>query len=253
MKVVILCGGKGTRMGSHLNDVPKVLYRIGDRPILWHIMKGFQSQGFREFILCLGYRGGAVQGYFATGTQMPEPGSTPDGRAVQIEDPAEDWQITFLETGESTNTGGRLSQAAPFITDDHFMATYGDGLANVNLKELVAFHLQHRRLSTITAVRPHSQFGLLSISSDGRVQRFREKPVLRSWINGGYFVFSRRVLPYLQGDPVLEREPFVCLAGSDQMVAFRHNGFWACMDTYKDFQALNDLWNGGSAEWKTWA
>ena len=247
MKAVILCGGKGTRIRSGANDLPKVLFEIGGRPILWHLMKSFRAVGIREFVLCLGYRGDAIRAHFAPTFDAPA-----DDTPLTVEDPQEDWVVTLVDTGEATNTGGRIFRASPVLTDDTFIVTYGDGLASIDLPALVRFHERHGHLGTVTAVRARSQFGLVSIGAEGQVRRFREKPPLRSWVNGGFFVFNRGFLDYLQDDVVLEDGPVTRLAKAGEMMAFRHGGFWACMDTYKDLQLLNDLWNQGKAAWKTW-
>ncbi len=246
MKVVILCGGKGTRIGGSLVETPKALFEIGGRPILWHLMKSFRAQGLRDFVLCLGHRAASVQAYFLDGASTPE-------TVVCCEDPVEDWTVTMVDTGADTNTGGRLRRIAPFVGGASFIATYGDGLADLDLAELTGFHRDHGRLATLTAVRPWSQFGLLALEDGGRVKRFREKPRLRTWINGGFFVFEPGVFAYLDGDQVLEEAPLRGLAADSQLMAYRHQGFWACMDTYKDLETLNTLWAGGGARWRSWA
>jgi glucose-1-phosphate cytidylyltransferase len=243
--VVILCGGQGTRIRAGEHDTPKVLFEIGGRPILWHIMKSFRQQGLREFVLCLGHRGDVVRRFFTNGDHSDEP-------VVEITDKGEDWDVTLLDTGETTNTGGRVCRAAPHVGKGTFMVTYGDGVADVRFDDLLRFHRAHARIGTLTAVRPWSQFGVLTISEEGSVERFREKPRLRSWINGGFFVFEPSVMGYLGGDPVLEQEPFRALAAAGQLMAFRHEGFWANMDTYKDLLSLNQLWATGRAAWRTW-
>ena len=244
MKVVILCGGEGRRISAHGDDTPKVLFEIGGRPILWHIMKIFGVQGFDDFVLCLGHGASAVRSYFA-----------PDAHPVDVvrcEDKTEGWKIALVDTGEHTNTGGRICRVAGEVSGERFIATYGDGVADVDLRALVAFHEAHGKTATITAVRPWSQFGILQLGEDSVVRRFREKPRLRSWINGGFFVFEPSVFGYLGGDTVLEDGPFRALAEHGEMMAYRHDGFWACMDTYKDLQTLNDLWTNGRAAWRTW-
>jgi glucose-1-phosphate cytidylyltransferase len=245
VKVVLLCGGKGTRIRSDADGTPKGLYEIGGKPILWHILKTFRAQGFREFVLCLGYRAAEIRRTLA-------PGGCEDAPVTCYQDSVEDWMLTMVDTGEETNTGGRIARVAPHLGGTTFMVSYGDGVADVDLHCLIDFHRTHGRLSTITAVRPWSQFGVLGLSDNGQVRRFREKPRLRAWINGGFFVFEPSVLDYLQEDPVLEEGPFRALADAEQMMAYRHNGFWACMDTYKDLLTLNDLWSSGRAAWRTW-
>jgi glucose-1-phosphate cytidylyltransferase len=245
VKVVILCGGQGMRIRAGQDNTPKVLFEIGGRPIVWHIMKSYRQQGLREFVLCLGYGADSVRRYFTKGDSAADP-------VVHASDPAEDWDVTLVDTGETTNTGGRVCKAAPYIGNGTFMVTYGDGVADVHFDDLLQFHKAHGKVATLTAVRPWSQFGLLSISPEGQVERFREKPRLRSWVNGGFFVFEPAVLGYIDGDPVLEQEPFRALSAAGELLAYRHNGFWACMDTYKDLVVLNDLWSNGKAAWRSW-
>ena len=246
MKVVILCGGQGTRIRTGMEDTPKVLFEIGGKPIVWHIMKSFRQQGLRDFVLCLGHRGDVVRRYFTNGSHSAE------DPALTITDRSEDWNVTLLDTGESTNTGGRVCRAAAHVGNGTFMVTYGDGVADVRFDDLLAYHRSHGKVGTLTAVRPRSQFGLLKIAGAGNVEDFREKPLLRTWINGGFFVFEPGVFAYLDGDPVLEQRPFRALAAAGELMAFRHKGFWACMDTYKDLVSLNELWSNGHAAWRTW-
>lgn len=233
MKLAILCGGKGTRLGEHGESLPKALIEIGGRPILWHIMKIYAAHGVNDFILCLGSRGEAIREYFS-GTTEP-------------------WRITFADTGEDTRTGGRLKRIAPLIDgEESFMATYGDGLADLDIRQLATFHAAHGRIGTVTAVRPRLPFGVLDVRDDGQITRFDEKPVLDHWANGGFFVFRREVFDFLSDDDVLEGAPLERLAKDGQLVAFRHTGFWACLDTYKDAVTLNELWASGKRLWRVW-
>ena len=230
IKTVILCGGRGTRMG--LEDLPKSLLKIGDRPILWHIMKHYESFGFKDFILLLGYKKEKIINYF---------------KDYKI------WNIEFIDTGLNTNTGGRIKKAERLIKEDIFFATYGDGLSNVNLKKLIYFHREHKRLATLTSVRPHSPFGIVGIDSHtNAVTHFEEKPILDHWVNGGFFAFDYKVFDYIEENDVLETDTFLRLVRKKQLSAYKHNGFWECMDTYKDNIKLNQLWNSGSAPWATW-
>ncbi len=231
MKVVILCGGKGTRLKEKTESLPKPLIEIGNRPILWHIMKIYSSFGFREFVLCLGYKGSMIQDYF---------------EKIQKE---ENWKIHFADTGEETNTGGRVKKIEPLITEKNFMLTYGDGLADLSLPDLLQFHQQHGKIGTVTAVRPPSQFGLLEISDQGHVQSFREKPKMEDWINGGFFIFKRQFFQYLHESDILEKKPLETLSQEKNLLAFKHDSFWKCMDTYKDTITLNELWSAGNAPW----
>jgi glucose-1-phosphate cytidylyltransferase len=253
---VILCGGRGTRLREHSETIPKVLVEVGSHPIVWHIMKGYAQSGFKDFILALGYQGDRVKEHFLEadgwrgrdlrlriGSQSPPEllGNTRD-----------DWTVVFADTGVDTNTGGRLKRTRPYQVGDTFFATYADGVADVDHRSLLDFHLAHGRIATVTVVQPKLGFGLVDIDDAGHVVRFREKPCLDSWINGGFFVFDKRVYDYLGPDSVLEREPLEQLAAAGELVAHRHHGFWACMDTYKDNLELNAAWASGSPPWRTW-
>ncbi|MFA5157535.1 MAG: sugar phosphate nucleotidyltransferase [Candidatus Omnitrophota bacterium] len=228
IKTVILCGGRGTRMGG--DELPKVLFPIGGKPILWHIMNIYSHYGFNEFILCLGYKGEKIRGYFSESNK---------------------WKIVFAETGEDTNTGGRIKRIKSFIKEDYFLATYGDGVADINIKKLVEFHLRHNKSATITVTRPFSQFGIVGVNPRTQaVTHFEEKPILDHWINGGFFVFNRNIFRYLKDDDILEKDSFSRILKNKQLNAFKHLGFWRCMDTYKDNLELNNLWKRGRAAWK---
>jgi glucose-1-phosphate cytidylyltransferase len=258
MKVIILCGGKGTRLKEQTESIPKPLIEIGGRPILWHIMKIYAAYGFEDFILCLGYKGQAIKEYFMEYLSWRHHNcaidlSRGEPQIRLLNHDREPWKITFADTGEDTNTGGRIKRAEQFLgKDPAFMATYGDGVADIDIRKLVSFHQAHGRIGTITVVNPPSQFGLIEADGDGRVTRFREKPLLDQWINGGFFVFRREFLHSLGEDDVLERSPLESLAKDGQLTAFRHEGFWKCMDTYKDTVTLNEHWSGGNAPWKVW-
>lgn len=233
MKAVILCGGRGTRLGEHGRNVPKALIEIGGKPILWHVLSIFSHYGIDHFVLCLGYLGGEIKAYFS-------------------ENPTA-WNIEFVDTGQDTNTGGRLKLVESLVSDSNeFFVTYGDGLADVNIDDLLTFHREHGLTATVTAVHPFSNFGLMDIAGDGRVERFREKPLLRDWINGGFFIFGQEIFQYLDDTCILEREPFETLSQKHQMMAFQHEGFWKCMDTYKDSLEFEELWNE-KAPWKVWS
>ncbi|MBI4972701.1 MAG: NTP transferase domain-containing protein [Candidatus Omnitrophica bacterium] len=232
MKIVILCGGKGLRMGSE-SEIPKPMALVGDKPILWHVMKQYAHFGFNDFVLCLGFKGSVIKKYFEENNHA-------------------NWNITFVDTGLDTNTGGRIKKIQDYVQDENFMATYSDGVADINLKALNIFHLKHGLTATITAVKPFSQFGEMLLDQNDVVTEFKEKPRLQHWINGGFFVFKQSFFDYLNEDCVLEKEPFEHLARERQIVAFQLDGFWKCMDTYKDRMVLNELWKSGKAEWKKW-
>ncbi len=256
MKVVILCGGKGTRMRDMTEFIPKPLVPIGGKPVIWHIMKIYSAFGFKEFILCLGYKGSMIKEYFRHSIWMnndftidlasPEHVLTTHGTDF------DDWKITFVDTGLDTMTGGRIRRIEPFIDGDEFMVTYGDGLADVNISRLLEVHRRMGRTATLTAVHPMSQFGVIE-HSDGLVKTFKEKPRLDGIINGGFFVFSRKIFSYLEGDStILEEEPLKQLTREGQLAMYEHPDFWKCMDTPKDAEELNKLWDSGSASWKVW-
>lgn len=257
VRVVILCGGLGTRMREETEFRPKPLVEVGGRPILWHIMKSYAHHGFRDFVLCLGYRGQMIKEYFLNYEAMNNDFTICLGRQHQVTyhdaHKEQDFRVTLADTGLDTMTGGRVRQAGKYVDDDTFMVTYGDGVSDVDIRALLDFHHSHGRLATITTVRPVSRFGVLEMSDAGRVESFAEKPQLDGWASAGFFVFNRRVLDYLTGDDcVLEREPLEQLAAAGELMAYRHEGFFFAMDTYREYKYLNDLWAAGDAHWKVW-
>ena len=231
MKVAILCGGRGTRLQEKTVDIPKPLVEIGGRPILWHVMQLYLVQGVDEFVLCTGYKRELIE-EFAAGF---------DGADVKC-----------VDTGLDTPTGGRIHRIRELVGDETFMVTYSDGLADIDLRALEAHHRAHGDAATVTVVRPELQFGVALLDGGDRVTGFHEKPRAEHWINGGFFVFEPDVFDYLGDSSVLEREPLEGLADDRRLHAFRHTGFWECMDTYKDAVQLNDLWADGRAPWKLW-
>jgi len=233
-QVVILCGGRGTRLRERTESVPKALVEIGGRPILWHVIQIYVAQGFERFLLATGYMGEAVAEFAAA-----EP--WPEGVAVEC-----------VETGVDTPTGGRVARLAERLGDETFCLTYADGVADIDLGALLDSHAGHGGLATMPVVRPHLQWGVAELGEDGRVAGFAEKPRSEHWINGGFLCFEPGALAYLDEESVLEREPLRRLAADGQLHAFRHEGFWDCMDTYKDAVVLNDLWASGAAPWKVW-
>lgn len=229
---VILCGGRGTRLQEHTGAIPKPLVEIGGRPILWHVMQIYASQGFRRFVLCAGYKSGLIEEFVGSS-------KWPDGVEVEC-----------VFTGLDTQTGGRIKRVAAYLPDETFCVTYADGLADIDLARLCAHHASHGPLATVTVIRPTLQFGFAEIDANGRIRGFREKPRSKDWINGGFFCLEPGCLDYLEEDSILERDPLERLAADGELLAFRHDGFWACMDTYKDAVLLNDLWSAGSPPWR---
>ncbi len=232
--VVILCGGRGTRLQEHTPSIPKPLVEIGGEPIFSHVVRIFAAQGLRRFTLCTGYKGDLVAA--AADSQ-----SWPEGVEVRT-----------VDTGLDTPTGGRIARLGPALEGRPFFAAYADGVADIDLTRLVLFHRSHGDLATMTVVRPVLPFGVAELNGDGRVEGFQEKPRSEHWINGGFFCFQPEVMEYLAEDSVLEREPLEQLAAAGRLHAYRHEGFWDCMDTYKDAVLLNDLWSRGAAPWKIW-
>lgn len=241
MKVIILAGGYGTRLAEETDCKPKPMVNIGSRPLLWHILKNYSSQGFNEFIIALGYKGEMIQEYFSTPVER---------RASEC---FSEWRIQAIETGLDTGTGGRLKKLASFIEGSTFMMTYGDGLANVDIGQLLKFHKSHGKLATITAVRPPARFGALHLEGE-RVTHFEEKPQTgEGWINGGFFVLEPQVLEYIKSDHTMfEQEPLRRLSEDNQLMAYRHDAFWHCVDTLRDLRLLDEVWKKGKAPWKIW-
>ena len=257
MKVVILCGGLGTRLREETEFRPKPLVEIGGRPVLWHIMKLYAYYGFKDFILCLGYRGNMIKEYFLNYEAMNNDFTICLGSQHQITcngtHEERDFNVTLADTGQRTMTGGRVKRIKKYIDEDNFMVTYGDGVGDVDIQELLKFHLSHGRIATITTVRPVSRFGIMDIDKNGIVSEFVEKPQIPGWANAGFLVFNRRIFEYLDGDDcVLEQKPLERLARDKQLVAYRHEGFFCPMDTYREYEHLNGLWENGKASWKVW-
>ena len=256
MKVLLLAGGYGTRISEETAIKPKPMVEIGGKPIIWHIMKGYSAHGFNEFVILLGYKGYYIKEYFAN-YFLHQSDVTIDLSNNQVEihnNTSEPWKVTLLDTGIDTMTGGRIARAKSFIGNETFMLTYGDGVANVDLKSLHEFHKSHGKLATMTSVQPEGRFGALDVDSDMKVNSFMEKPRGDgSWINGGFFVCEPAVLDYIEGDEtIFERQPLENLANDGELFTYRHSGFWKCMDTLRDKQQLNDIWSRKEAKWKTW-
>ena len=260
MKVVILCGGLGSRIRDASETLPKPMLPIGGKPIVWHIMKLYGHHGFKQFVLCLGYRAWVVKEFFLNYAAMTNDVVIQLGakRSVTVtrSDSEEDWNVILADTGETTNTGGRVAAIRRYVEDDDlFLLTYGDGVADLDLTALLAFHRRHGKIATVTAVRPPSRFGELDIANDV-VTEFNEKPQAGGgFINGGFFVVdAQRVWDYIDDSPATawEREPMQRLAAEEQLVAYRHAGFWQPMDTPREYTMLNELWESGAAPWKVW-
>jgi len=257
MKVVILCGGLGTRLREETEYRPKPMVPIGGRPILWHIMKTYASFGHKEFILCLGYKGEVIKDYFRnyhwnTSDVTLQLGPKPHITYHNTSD-EEDWTVTLLDTGQATQTGGRLLRALSRVGDDTFLSTYGDGLTNSDINASIRFHEKHGKIATVTAVNPRGRFGDLAVEGE-TIVGFHEKPKKeKAFINGGFFVLDRRIGKYIDGDAcVLEKAPMEQLSREGELKAFCHRGFWQCMDTYREQQELAKLWDSGQAPWKVW-
>jgi len=254
MKIVILCGGFGTRLAEETHIKPKPMVEIGSRPILWHIMKIYERHGFSEFLLALGYKGEYIKDYFINyhARQSDLTVHLKSGTCSYSNPMVEDWHISLIDTGANSMTGGRLLRLKPQLqTSGTFMLTYGDGVSDIDIRRLLDFHRSHGKLATVTAVRPPARFGDLRIKQ-GRVTNFEEKPQAgEGWINGGFFVFEPQVLNYIADDTtILERAPLERLAAEGQLMAYHHSGYWQSMDTLRDKQALEDLWNAGKAPWR---
>jgi glucose-1-phosphate cytidylyltransferase len=255
MKVVILAGGVGSRLSEETMVKPKPMVEIGDKPILWHIMKIFAAYGLEDFIVCLGYKGYVIKEWFAN-YALHTSDVTFDLRTGEMEvhhSTTEPWRVTLVETGEATMTGGRLKRVLPYVGDETFCFTYGDGVSDIDLRALISEHRARGVIATVTAVQPSGRFGALEVG-DGRVVGFREKPRGDgAWINGGFFVLEPGVDEYIEGDStVWEREPMERLAGDGQLVPFFHRGFWQAMDTLRERHQLEEMWATGHAPWRCW-
>ena len=256
MKVVILAGGYGTRLSEETSLKPKPMVEIGGRPIIWHIMKLYSFYGFNEFVICLGYKGYMIKEYFAN-YFLHQSDVTIDMASNSFKyhkSEAEPWKISLVDTGLNSMTGGRIKRIKPYINDQSFLLTYGDGVGNVDIKSLVDFHQNHGKLMTVTAVQPSGRFGALQINDSLNVQSFQEKPRGDgSWINGGFFVCQPEVLDFIEGDSTIwEKNPMEKIASQGEMRAYKHSDFWKPIDTLRDKLELEKLWNSEKAPWKIW-
>lgn len=258
MKCVLLAGGLGTRLREETHEKPKPMVEVGGRPILWHVMKIYAQHGHTDFVVCLGYLGEVIRRYFLNYEAMTNDFTVRLGSQYNVDfhdsHPEQNFKVTLADTGPTTMTGGRVHRVKSYIGDDDtFMVTYGDGLANVDVTQLVEFHKAHGKIATVTSVQPFSRFGLLDLGDDGTVQSFVEKPQLDGWINAGFFVFDRKIFDYLGDDAcVLEQEPLEKLAAEGELMAYRHDGFFYAMDTFREYQKFNEMWDSGKAPWKVW-
>lgn len=256
MKLVILAGGYGTRLAEKTDLVPKPMVEIGGRPMLWHIMKVFATQGFTEFVVALGYKGEYIKEFFLNYSNL-QSDLTVDLATGEIQahgdSVSDNWKVTLVDTGEDVMTGGRIRRLRSYLKDETIMMTYGDGIADINVKELINFHQQQQVKATLTAVHPKAHYGELDLRGD-LVANFMEKPSFRtSWINGGFMVLDPSVIDMIDGDStVFEREPLERLSQNGELAAYKHPGFWQCMDTLRDVRYLNDLWDRGEAPWRKW-
>lgn len=246
MKVIILAGGFGTRLSEYTDVIPKPMAKIGDKPILWHIMKIFEHHALNDFVLALGYKNEIIKEYFSKYSLLNSDFSIDlkSGNMQMHQIQSEDWNVTLVDTGLDTMTGGRIKRLKNFVGNQTFMVTYGDGVGNIDIKNLIKFHKSHKKLATVTAVRPQARFGELEIVDDC-VKSFKEKPQLdQGWINGGFFVLEPEVFDLISDDSVMfERQPLEELSTEENLMAYKHHGFWKCMDTKRDLEILNDLWN----------
>lgn len=257
MKVVILAGGFGTRISEESHLIPKPMIEIGEKPILWHIMKNFYQFGCNHFVICLGYKGYVIKEYFSDyylhNSDVTFDFSS-ENEMVVHNNFAESWKVTLIDTGLNTMTGGRIKRIKEYVGDNSFLLTYGDGVSDVNINELVDFHNKHGKVATLTAIQPGGRFGVLKIESNDEISEFTEKNREDGgWINGGFMVLNPEIFSYIEGDKtVFERGPLEALANKGQLAAYKHSGFWQCMDTMRDKLLLEELWDSGSAPWKLW-
>lgn len=253
MKTVLLCGGRGTRLAEKTQLIPKPMVEIGEHPILWHIMHIYANYGFNDFFLALGYKSKVIKNYFLNFHSLNSnlEVNLKNGTVRNFENLSTDWNVGLIDTGENTMTGGRLLRLQPYLKNETmFMLTYGDGVSDLNIKKLLEFHKSHGKIATLTVVRPPSRFGLMHFEGD-KVVSFQEKPQTEDgWINGGFFVFNKEIFNYLENDDtILERQPLEQLAEDGQLMAYRHGDFWQCMDTMRDKNFLNELWDTGNPPW----
>lgn len=256
MKAVLLAGGLGTRMREETEFRPKPMVEVGGRPVLWHIMKVLGAQGITDFVICTGYKSEYIKNYFynygASNLDFTIKLGDQSSTVFHGSHDEFDWTVTVADTGASTMTGGRIKRIQKYVGNEPFLCTYGDGIADINVNQLKAFHDKHGKFATMTTTQPTSRFGVVDVAGDSSVLQFREKPKVNDWINIGYFLFGPEIFSYLNEDSVLEEGPLRQLASDSQLAAFQHLGFWQPMDTYRESQLLNEIWDSGHAPWKIW-
>jgi glucose-1-phosphate cytidylyltransferase len=254
LPAVILAGGLGTRIREETEFKPKPMVEIGGRPVLWHIMKHLSAHGIDRFIICVGYKGDIIRDYFlnyrARNNDFTVQLGSQNDLTFHSDHQESDWTVTIAETGALTNTGGRVLEIQRYVKGEKFLCTYGDGLSDIDINNLKAFQENTGKIATVTAVRPLSRFGVMDLDTNDNVIRFREKPQAEGWINGGFFIFKPQIFDYLSPDIVLENEPLQKLASANQLAAFKHEGFWQPMDTFRESKMLNDLWDSGKPPWR---
>jgi len=256
VKAVLLAGGFGTRMKEETEFRPKPMVEIGGKPVLWHIMKILSAYGIKDFVICTGYKAEFIKTYFANygpaNLDFTVKLGDPDSIVYHGKHDEFEWNVTVVDTGLETMTGGRIKRIQKFIGDEPFFCTYGDGIADVDISKLLEFHKSHGKLASMTTTQMRSRFGVVDVEADGIVAHFREKPMVNDWVNIGYFIFEPGVFEYLEDNSVLEQEPLHNLAANRQIGAFAHEGFWQPMDTQREYQQLNEIWNAGNAPWRIW-
>jgi glucose-1-phosphate cytidylyltransferase len=256
LTAVLLAGGLGTRMREETEFKPKPMVEIGGQPVLWHIMKNLSMVDIHDFVVCTGYKGRQIKDYFlnyhTSNSDFTVRLDKHSEIEVHREYPLEKWTVTVADTGQGTMTGGRVNKIRKYVEGKRFLVTYGDGLADIDVKKLLEFHVGHGKIATVSTVRPLSRFGIMDLGNDGSVKKFREKPQVDDWVNIGYFIFEPEIFNYLNDDCTLEKEPLQELAALGELQAFKHEGFWQPMDTYRESIVLNTMWDQGKAPWRTW-
>lgn len=254
LPLVVLAGGLGTRLRESTEFKPKPMVEIGNKPILWHIMKTYSLYNVNDFIICAGYKSDQIKQYFLNYKELNYDFSinTISRDTKFFSSSIENWNVTVADTGDATNTGGRIFKVRDYIDQDTFLCTYGDGIADIDIKKLIDFHKSHKKLATVTVVKQPSRFGVVELTENSSVKLFKEKPLLEGWVSAGFFVFEKKFLEYLQIDSVLEKEPLNRLAEENQLMAYKHEGFWQSMDTYREQLLLNELIQNNQAPWVKW-